>query len=399
MSHAATNWAIEQRGRISPHALTLLISLADFENGQSGKCCPTRRAIEKDCGMPVRSITRYTKELVECGLVVVEELKREDGSICANQFHLTYRSTRRGQTVDTPGTERPTPDQKELGVVQNMSRGGTVSGQQKEQPRKRTPEENISFERFWEVWPRKKAKGAAEKAWAKLSVDDQRAAIDAPKPEGDPKYIPHPATWLNAKRWLDEPDPSPVAKDPKALAEDEEFQSFYKAFPRHDGEWDAALAFGELSAEEKAAAIAAAPRYAELAKSIEPKYVKTPAAWLNAGRWRDEAVSGPSAQASTLESELTLWAQRGGPPPEDQAFWPLVPADLRERATMLANDMRVTLMIHDREKLSERPGFMARRMATDLADGPSEAVMDFRLRLATLESALGLGITQQAENG
>lgn len=66
-----------------------------------------------------------------------------------------------------------------------------------------------SFENFWKLYPRKIAKGNAEKAWEKIKPDEKLvadiiAAIAKQKPTWtDPKFIPHPATWLNGKRWLD----------------------------------------------------------------------------------------------------------------------------------------------------------------------------------------------------
>jgi predicted transcriptional regulator len=66
-----------------------------------------------------------------------------------------------------------------------------------------------SFENFWKLYPRKIAKGNAEKAWEKINPDEKLvadivAAIAKQKPTWtDPKFIPHPATWLNGKRWLD----------------------------------------------------------------------------------------------------------------------------------------------------------------------------------------------------
>jgi hypothetical protein len=70
------------------------------------------------------------------------------------------------------------------------------------------------FESFWEAYPRKKAKEAAWKAWKNLGksrppISHLHDAIARAK-QGDDwqrdggKYIPHPATWLNQKRWLDE---------------------------------------------------------------------------------------------------------------------------------------------------------------------------------------------------
>ena len=72
------------------------------------------------------------------------------------------------------------------------------------------------FEEFWNAYPRKQAKGAAERAWAKLRPDAQlratiltaiqRAMTSADWTKDNGQFIPHPATWLNQKRWEDEPE-------------------------------------------------------------------------------------------------------------------------------------------------------------------------------------------------
>lgn len=70
------------------------------------------------------------------------------------------------------------------------------------------------FDAFWIAYPRKKAKGAAEKAWKKLKPSEQLAAeiIDAvsrAKTSRDwtkdgGQFIPYPATYLTKKMWFDE---------------------------------------------------------------------------------------------------------------------------------------------------------------------------------------------------
>jgi hypothetical protein len=70
------------------------------------------------------------------------------------------------------------------------------------------------FGRFWNVYPRKVAKGDAEKAWRKLNppietVEKMLKAIESAKASPDwqkdsGQFIPYPATWLNGKRWEDE---------------------------------------------------------------------------------------------------------------------------------------------------------------------------------------------------
>ncbi len=73
---------------------------------------------------------------------------------------------------------------------------------------------NGNFELFWKAYPKKKSKGQAEKAFDKINPDEQLLAsmiamIERAKKSEDwlkagGQYIPHPATWLNAKGWEDE---------------------------------------------------------------------------------------------------------------------------------------------------------------------------------------------------
>ena len=70
------------------------------------------------------------------------------------------------------------------------------------------------FDTFWKAYPKKKSKGQAEKAFRKIKPDEQLlaimlATIERAKKSADwlkesGKYIPYPATWLNARGWEDE---------------------------------------------------------------------------------------------------------------------------------------------------------------------------------------------------
>jgi hypothetical protein len=70
------------------------------------------------------------------------------------------------------------------------------------------------FPDFWAAYPRRVDKGHAEKAFAKAIKGgaDPKVIIDAATlfaasfTNSDPKFIPYPATWLNGKRWDDQPD-------------------------------------------------------------------------------------------------------------------------------------------------------------------------------------------------
>ncbi len=71
------------------------------------------------------------------------------------------------------------------------------------------------FEKFWKAYPRKVAKKPALTAWIKQDVEADmygaKAAVDDLEKRTrlgwwnkDKTKIPHPASWINAQRWLDE---------------------------------------------------------------------------------------------------------------------------------------------------------------------------------------------------
>lgn len=69
-----------------------------------------------------------------------------------------------------------------------------------------------AFSRFWENYPRKVAKQMALKAWSKVKyqeIDQILTSLERFKTCDDwtrdgGQFIPHPATWLNGRRWEDE---------------------------------------------------------------------------------------------------------------------------------------------------------------------------------------------------
>jgi hypothetical protein len=100
---------------------------------------------------------------------------------------------------EKPDTENPPQlNTKQLSTKQSNTKGINI----------------YPFDEFWKAYPKKKAKEDARKAWAKLkpdetlgkaiiqAVEEAKKTPDWKKENG--KYIPHPATYLNGKRWEDE---------------------------------------------------------------------------------------------------------------------------------------------------------------------------------------------------
>jgi hypothetical protein len=85
------------------------------------------------------------------------------------------------------------------------------------------------FDEFWQAYPKRKAKGAALKAWAKIKSKPvtlqailtalawQRATHDWTKEGG--QFVPYPASYLNAQGWLDEPPANATPAKPTITPE------------------------------------------------------------------------------------------------------------------------------------------------------------------------------------
>lgn len=82
-----------------------------------------------------------------------------------------------------------------------------------------------AFDQFWNAYPRKVGKEKAREVFArkKPPIEKVLLAIEeqAKTPQWqDPKYIPHPTTWLNRGSWDDEVEKvSPLAQEEKDVRE------------------------------------------------------------------------------------------------------------------------------------------------------------------------------------
>jgi len=72
----------------------------------------------------------------------------------------------------------------------------------------------MTFEQFWQLYPRKVGKLTAKRSWEKLSQENKQKALEAIAEHRkfwvakgtDWEFIPHASTWLNQERFEDELD-------------------------------------------------------------------------------------------------------------------------------------------------------------------------------------------------
>lgn len=98
-----------------------------------------------------------------------------------------------------------------------------------------TAEQRAWFAPFYELYPRKIAPAAAEKAWAKkITAREQaeiayralRAQLPALLAKGV-EFIPYPATWINQERWRDEATPLDVVGSSQFIRQKTTREDFY----------------------------------------------------------------------------------------------------------------------------------------------------------------------------
>jgi len=113
------------------------------------------------------------------------------------------------------GTNKPANKQVTNSQQTPNKRLTTTKERKEVKERKETTTKNGLFLEFWESYPKKVGKGAAEKVW--LRITDKQSVIEKIKnslewqknseqwsKEGG-QYIPNPSTYLNQQRWEDEP--------------------------------------------------------------------------------------------------------------------------------------------------------------------------------------------------
>lgn len=193
------NLSLKARG-----LLITMLSLPDnWDFSEKGLCA----ILEKDGQFSIRS---GLKELEEYGYLVRTRERDQHGKI-SNVAWTIYDYPH----LENPSMVNPSLDNR---LQLNTKRSSTDESRNKEyisaKPKRNRAEYSELFERFWSAYPKKVAKGTASKAFEKLRPDesllqDILTALDWQKcteqwKQNGGKYIPHPASYLNGRRWEDE---------------------------------------------------------------------------------------------------------------------------------------------------------------------------------------------------
>jgi len=187
----------------------------------------TEGAVGKSSGRD--AVRVILKELEEVGYLRVDLARSDGGSFNGMDYTVSEIPFAAPQTENpapvAPGTENPAPAKPAPAnphQVKTDSKQELTSGAKTEDSLAEgvvaAPTEDELFDRFWAAYPRKVKKDEARKAFAKRKPDEalttamceaiaaQRKSDDWARDGG--QFIPHPTSWLNQGRWMDEVKPA-----------------------------------------------------------------------------------------------------------------------------------------------------------------------------------------------
>jgi hypothetical protein len=163
--------------------------------------------------MTERNLMAVVTDLIKTGLSVEQQiLVNELALIVADEQRAAderakWKESKRVQRLSkdcpkTPPSSPPMINNSTPSPTSDLAKAKSV----------KHPSECSFFKEFWEVFPRKIGKGAARKAFRnalnRASGEEIVAGAKRYRPK-DLEFCKHPATWLNADCWLDEPDRVP----------------------------------------------------------------------------------------------------------------------------------------------------------------------------------------------
>jgi hypothetical protein len=190
---------------------------------------------DEQCGRLIRALVDYAngkdRELSGMELMAFRFLK---GSIDRNKKLSAIRSEAGSQ-----GGRPKAKESKENQTKANESKTkqNAINNNNDNKTNNDNNNKEDRFARFWAIYPRHVAKPNARKAFDKLNPDDvlletmirsveqQKQSDQWIRDNG--QYIPHPATWINQRRWEDEVKPVAVVHPAKTVTAQQYSQRDY----------------------------------------------------------------------------------------------------------------------------------------------------------------------------
>ncbi len=215
--------AVDDR-RLGNAAFRVLAALCSYAD-KDGHCFPGLGTIGGRLGITRQAVQRQVRHLKSLGYVNVEKRARPNGSGTTNCYLIVFEPPSENNEGGQRHVAGGQPDV--AGGATSDVAGGATSDVAPPNTPLNTPSNILPmpppkdtsaspadlFQRWWQHYPRKIAKGDAERAFkAALKVASfedifagtRRYADHVRRNDTPKKFIKYPAGWLRTKRWLDD---------------------------------------------------------------------------------------------------------------------------------------------------------------------------------------------------
>lgn len=211
MSAYNIKWIWDQQ--ITAVQKLVLFALNEHCNPAHGdwRCFPSQKTLSKLTGLSDRAIRSNMVELQKLKLITVAHQHDGTGSQKVNMYWLNapFIGVQQGfessaDQGDTPRKEIPTPPEGDSGAPGRRFLQNPLI-----EPLKKKHSGEPEFDQFWLAYPRKVKKPEALKAWKATAKDRPPLAelldhLSNRAWPSDPKFIPHPSTFLRGHQWADD---------------------------------------------------------------------------------------------------------------------------------------------------------------------------------------------------
>ncbi|MDZ3990354.1 helix-turn-helix domain-containing protein [Pseudomonas sp. Teo4] len=195
---------------LSTNEKVMLVEIGSLEDDVRG-CFATNAHFADFFGLSVSRVSEIISGLAERGLITIDQI-RVGKRVVERRLRLSNPfdkpKTPSENAVNPFGKGGEPPSENTKGSNTSMSNTKRV----KDLPVSGS-EVDAAFEQFWKLYPKKKSRKDAFKAWSKINPDADLQAVmtaalakhcispDWTKQGG--QFVPNAATWLNGERWHD----------------------------------------------------------------------------------------------------------------------------------------------------------------------------------------------------
>ncbi|MGO0684829.1 helix-turn-helix domain-containing protein [Pseudomonas fulva] len=195
---------------LSTNEKVMLVEISSLEDDARG-CFATNARFAEFFGLSISRVSEIISGLAERGLISVEHI-REGKRVIERRIRLCHPfdkpKTPSENALNPFGKGDEPPSENTQGSNTPMSNTTRVKN-----TRASGKEADAAFEQFWKLYPKKKSRKDALKAWNKLNPDTDLQSVmittlanhcvSADWTKNGGQFVPNAATWINGERWFD----------------------------------------------------------------------------------------------------------------------------------------------------------------------------------------------------